>query len=164
MPKNLNRSRSTDKLSEVLIKLKQAHRELEQIQYASHGVGEIVSLNEDELLRVAKSLSFIWNSRRSFLNITLIADPGWSILLNLKIAELTHDKAQVSTVCIDSGAPATTALRWINLLKSESLVKIEPDAHDRRRKYVLLTDNGSELMSKYLQNIRNFTNTKGIIF
>lgn len=163
MRNKLNRSNPLDKLSEVLVKLKQAHSQLEQIQYASHGVSEIV-LSEDELLKVAKSLSFICNSRKTFLDDTLIADPGWFILLNLKIAELTHDKTQISTVCIDSGAPATTALRWINLLESKSLVKIEPDAHDRRRRFVLLTDNGSELMGKYLQNIRNFTNTKGIIF
>lgn len=164
MRRHISKADPPSKLGEVLTQLQQAQRELERIQYASHDDSEVVSLPEDELLKVAKSLAFIWNSRKSFLDQTLIADPGWIILLNLKIAELRHDRFQVTTVCMDSGSPATTALRWIKLLESELLVTVEPDNHDGRRKFVILTDSGSELMGKYLQNIHNFINARGIIF
>lgn len=164
MRKNVKPSDSPSKLSDILAKLQQAHRDLERIHAASHEDSEVVLLPEDELLKIARSLAFIWNSRRSFVSDTLIADPGWLILLNLKIAELRHEKIQVSTICLDSGAPATTALRWIKFLESSSLVRTEPDMRDGRRKFVLLTDSGSELMGKYLQNVFNFINTRGIVF
>ncbi len=148
----------------IMTKLRQANRDLERLQFAYYGEKEPTSISDDELLKTARSLSFIWNSRKSFVDESLLADPGWVILLTLKITELTNDKIQISSLCIDSGAPATTALRWIKLLESKSLVKIEPDLHDRRRRYVALTKEASDQMGRYLQNIRNFVSTRDIIF
>jgi DNA-binding MarR family transcriptional regulator len=113
-------------------------------------------------LKLAKGLLYIWNSRNSFLDRSLIYDPGWMILLTLKIDELRKQKNQVTTVCMDSGAPATTALRWIKLLESRSLIVIEPDRNDGRRKYVSLTEEASSAMSSYLRNIQNYLTTVGV--
>ena len=164
MPNRVKRSDRPSKLSEVISKLHQANRELERIHYGENGDKELAPLSKDDLYNTAKTLLFVWNSRRRFLDQSLICDPVWLILLTLKVAELEHNSIQVSTLCIDSGSPATTALRWIKLLRKMSLIEIVPDAHDGRRKFVRLTDEGSELMYKYLQNIRRLPNAKGVIF
>lgn len=163
MPKSLNQSGAPGKLSDVMGKLQEAYRELERLHHAEPGA-DTVTTSQDELLKTARSLLFIWGSRNSFIDGTLITDPVWLILLNLKISELEHSKTQISRVCDNSGAPATTALRWMKVLESKSILKIEPDSTDARRKLVFLTESGSELMGRYLQNIRNFINTKGIMF
>ena len=164
MPNRVKRSDRSTKLSEVISKLHQANRELERIQYGEEGDKELTPIPKDDLYNIAKTLLFVWNSRRSFLDQSLICDPGWLILLTLKVSELERTNIQVSTLCIDSGSPATTALRWIKLLQERSLIEIEPDAHDGRRKFARLTDEGSELMYRYLQNIRRLPHAKGVIF
>lgn len=152
------------RLNEVLIKLQQVNRDLERLHFATYVAEKVRPIADDELLKVAKSLLFIWESRESFVDPSLVADPGWLILLHLKIAELTCQETQISTLASASGVPATTASRWIKLLESKSLVRIELDIHDDRRKFVHLTSNASEIMSRYLQNVRNFINIRGIIF
>lgn len=164
MTKNYLHSNVPVKLEEALHKLQQATRDFERLHFASHGKEAVISLTDDDLVKVAKSLLFVWGSRGSFIDCSLITDPGWLILLHLKVAELMHQKTQIATLATASGVPTTTALRWIKLLESKSLVRIGPDMHDKRRKFVYLTEEASEIMSKYLQNVRNFINTRGIIF
>lgn len=150
-------------MSDLLERLQRINRDLERLHYVTDIDHDQIAKTDDDLLKLAQNLMFIWNSRQIFIDSNLIMDPGWLILLNLKIAELSHAKLQVSAVCIDSGAPATTALRWIKLLESKALVRIEPDKHDRRRKFVFLTDDGSVLLARYLQNIHNYISTRGSI-
>lgn len=61
----------------------------------------------------------------------------------------------VSSLCIASAVPATTALRWINALVQEGLVARQPDLRDKRRVLVSLTDEGSQkldiLLAKWLE-------------
>jgi DNA-binding MarR family transcriptional regulator len=45
----------------------------------------------------------------------------------------------ITSLCIASQAPPTTALRWINRLEQEGHIERTPDADDKRRIYVRLT-------------------------
>ncbi len=53
---------------------------------------------------------------RMFGNPDLFADPAWDILIDLFIASEEGRKISVSSACIASAVPTTTALRWIKIL------------------------------------------------
>ncbi|MBA4353928.1 MAG: transcriptional regulator [Novosphingobium sp.] len=80
----------------------------------------------------------------------LFGEPGWDILLDLYIAERRKTELQVSSVCLDSGVPSTTVLRWIARLEREGLIYRRADNADARRRYVRLTDNGRDMMRAVL--------------
>src|SRR3546814_12784439 len=67
--------------------------------------------------------------RDDFLPADLFADPAWDMLLDLLAARLEHGRVSVSSLCIASAVPPTTALRWIRRLTATDCV-------DRDRKSV----------------------------
>lgn len=81
----------------------------------------------------------------------LFADPAWDMLLDLTAARVEHKRVSVTSLCIASGVPATTALRWIALLVESGLVQRTEDDRDRRRAFISLSDLGADLMAKYFE-------------
>lgn len=75
-----------------------------------------------------------------FDNPGLFADPAWDILLGLARSELAQRPTSISAAAVDSCVPHTTALRWIENLKAEGMIAIDPDQRDGRRKFVRLTE------------------------
>jgi DNA-binding MarR family transcriptional regulator len=55
----------------------------------------------------------------------------------------------VTSACIGSAVPATTALRWISILERQGLLMREADPGDARRVYVRLSPRGYEAMLEY---------------
>ena len=79
----------------------------------------------------------------------LFADPAWDILLDLTAARAEHKRVSVTSLCIASGVPATTALRWIQILLDAGLLLRCEDDRDRRRAFVSLSDYGADLVARY---------------
>lgn len=79
----------------------------------------------------------------------LFSDPAWDMLLDLTAARLEQRRVSVSSLCMASGVPSTTALRWIRLMEDNALISREEDPIDRRRSYVILTDRAIRAMSRY---------------
>jgi FixJ family two-component response regulator len=92
--------------------------------------------------------------RRSLLNGRLFGDCTWSVLLDLLAAKLDGCDVSVSSACIASGAPTTTALRLINRLVSEDILLRIPDAHDRRRDFLRLSPDVEAPLLAYLADLR----------
>jgi hypothetical protein len=69
----------------------------------------------------------------------LFAEPSWDILLDLFIAGLAGREVSVSSACLASPAPATTALRHIGQLVDSGLVARRRSQHDARVTYLELT-------------------------
>lgn len=82
----------------------------------------------------------------------LFGEPAWDILLALYRGEIRGARSSVSAICSASGAPATTALRWLASLEAERLVRRDPDSLDRRRVYLQLTEKGSRAMALYFSS------------
>lgn len=68
----------------------------------------------------------------------LLNNPAWNMLLDL--AANDGFGVPVSSLCIASGGPATTALRHIGWLEAQGLVRREADPDDGRRSLIHLTD------------------------
>jgi len=66
------------------------------------------------------------------------ADPAWDLLLDLFVSELEGEQVAVSSACIATGVPTTTALRCINRLVVAGLLIRTVDPEDARRSIVTL--------------------------
>lgn len=88
-------------------------------------------------------------ARARFFEGELFADPAWDMLLDLTAARAEHGRVSVSSLCIASGVPPTTALRWIGQLTAAGLVQRVEDQSDRRRAFIALTDQAADAMARY---------------
>lgn len=91
--------------------------------------------------------------RARFFDPDLFADPAWDILLDLTAARAEHQRVSVTSLCIASGVPATTALRWIGQMVEAGLLERVEDDTDRRRAFIALSDRAAEAMARYFNEL-----------
>lgn len=65
-------------------------------------------------------------------------DPVWAMVLELCAARLEAREVSVTSLCLASGLPVTTALRRIDELEREGRITRSPDKNDRRRVFVTI--------------------------
>lgn len=91
--------------------------------------------------------------RSRFLDGELFADPAWDMLLDLTAARAEHARVSVTSLCIASGVPPTTALRWIGQMTEAGLFERVNDDTDRRRAFIRLSDKAAEGMARYFAQL-----------
>ncbi len=91
--------------------------------------------------------------RSRFFDADLFADPAWDMLLDLTAARVEHTRVSVTSLCIASGVPPTTALRWITQMTEAGLFQRHEDDSDRRRAFIALTDKAAEAMARYFAEL-----------
>jgi hypothetical protein len=91
--------------------------------------------------------------RARFFDGELFADPAWDILLDLTAASAEHKRVSVTSLCIASGVPPTTALRWISQMVEVGLLVRVQDEADRRRAFIALSDNAANAMARYFAEL-----------
>lgn len=83
-----------------------------------------------------------YNARRARANLfgvpDLFGEPAWDMLVDLFIAAEEGKQISVSSLCIASAVPMTTALRWITILEARELILRSADSVDARRFYLSL--------------------------
>ena len=77
---------------------------------------------------------------RIFERSDLFADPAWDILIDLFIAYEEGQGISISSACIASAVPTTTALRWLKLLEEEGHILRNNDPSDARRINLYLSE------------------------
>ncbi|WP_029005570.1 response regulator [Azorhizobium doebereinerae] len=133
----------------------------------AHAIHRALSLVEDETAAAGspsalvpaatarpnylKALVAARADRDAIFQAGLFSDPAWDMLLDLAVAEATNRPISVTSLCIASGVPTTTALRRIDDLKEAGLLDRVPDPGDRRRILVKLTGTGRERMEAFVQ-------------
>ncbi|PXA92620.1 hypothetical protein DMC47_23535 [Nostoc sp. 3335mG] len=91
--------------------------------------------------------------REQFFGKDLFADPAWDMLLDLFAARLEGGNVSVSSLCIASSVPPTTALRWITTLTDAGLVARQDDPADKRRAFIVLTARAVTGMQGYTEAV-----------
>lgn len=91
--------------------------------------------------------------RAKFFDAALFADPAWDMLLDLTAARVEGTRVSVSSLCIASGVPPTTALRWIGEMVEAGLLVRQQDDVDRRRAFIALSDTAAEAMARYFAEL-----------
>lgn len=91
--------------------------------------------------------------RARFFDGDLFGDPAWDMLLDLTAARAEHTRVSVTSLCIASGVPPTTALRWIGQMSDAGLLQRVEDETDRRRAFITLTDKAADAMARYFSEL-----------
>jgi DNA-binding MarR family transcriptional regulator len=74
--------------------------------------------------------------RNEVVGAPLFRDPAWDILLELFAAHNAGRRVSVTSLCLASGVPPTTALRQVQLLEEHQLLTRRDDSADGRRCYI----------------------------
>ena len=91
--------------------------------------------------------------RAKYFDAELFADPAWDVLLDLAAARVEHTRVSVTSLCIASGVPPTTALRWIGQMTEAGLLERVEDETDRRRVFITLSDPAVDAMARYFAEL-----------
>ena len=83
----------------------------------------------------------------------LFADPAWDMLLDLTAAHAEHERVSVTSLCIASGVPPTTALRWIAQMVDLGLLERVQDSADKRRAFIRLSERAVDAMAAYFAEL-----------
>ncbi len=113
---------------------------------------ELRTLSDNEVQSVPSQATLlglaakIYQARRRVDDIFGVAgfavSPGWDMMLDLYQAKIQGREISVTSACIGGACAATTGLRWLQVLESGGLIVRRPDALDKRRYMVELTDSG----------------------
>lgn len=115
-------------------------------------------------LHLAKEIYGFRQTRGEFFDPSLFSDPSWDILLELYRLRLEGRRASVKSVCIASGVPPTTALRWINILLAKGLLNRTEDQNDQRVRWIALSDKGYNSMRALLETLLKSQEGAGQVF
>lgn len=80
-------------------------------------------------------------------------DGGWNILLDLFVRERRGCATSVSSACVASLVPTTTALRCLRDLECRGLVRRVQDCSDRRRVFVELSEETTSCIRNVLKEV-----------
>lgn len=92
-----------------------------------------------DLITIARAWVSIIADQTTTFGPELCVNGNWNMLLDLYISGYREKRISVSSLCIASGLPPTTALRHIVLLEAKGLVERTSDRFDLRRRNVALT-------------------------
>lgn len=113
-----------------------------------------IEKNSIELAKVAILLRRKGKVREKYLPRDLIAEPVWEMLLELFVQFSGGALISTKSLVISSGAPSTTALRYIDRLEEEGLVERSQSYDDGRVTLVGLTQRGVIAVGKLLEKMR----------
>lgn len=102
-------------------------------------------------LQLLQWLHDVDEQRQRSLGGILEPDATWNMLAELLRARIAKRRVSVTSLCLVSRAPVTTALRRIDRLLVEGFITYALDPVDRRRKYVELTADGASRISGVLR-------------
>jgi hypothetical protein len=94
--------------------------------------------------------------RRSFNPEYFSGEAAWDVLLDLAAAKIEGKRISVTSACIASGVPPTTALRWIALLEQDGMIIREDDYTDRRRVFVRISNIGMNSINSYYNTVHSY--------
>lgn len=113
---------------------------------AGYGIFAQADATADQRDRERLTIALAWiGARTAVINVfdpAIVMSPAWDILLDLYVCTQQNKQVSVSSSCLATSAPASTALRWIDALEARGLVVRRPDVHDKRRIFLHLTENG----------------------
>lgn len=102
------------------------------------------------LLALAHKIIRARGRRSKVLGKAMFGEPAWDMLLVLYVSTFEGPRLSVGRLTALSSAPPTTALRWLDYLEKERLVRREANPTDKRSEFVELTEKAHSIMEQYL--------------
>lgn len=125
---------------------------------SSHSVGHTAvpdsGSSKDDALAQARQIVALHRKRDQLFQASgvsgLFADASWCMLIDLFIAARTNKLISVSSLCIASQVPQTTALRHIAIMVEKGLIVRQADPNDSRRILLSLSPSTLKMMETVL--------------
>jgi hypothetical protein len=134
--------------SELELKMKIASDDRENSFTDSSNAAQI----KDDIYFAKKARALIVSRfrRQKYFPKAEFFEPVWDICLDLFFSEMTGRRISISSACIASQVPPTTALRYISQMRKDGLITSHPDKLDKRRVYLRLSNQATKAMKEYL--------------
>lgn len=101
-------------------------------------------------LALARAMRRARVRRADHVSKAMLGEPAWDMLLVLYINDREGPRLSVGKLATLSGAPMTTALRWLDYLAKERFITRQPHPNDRRSEIIELTDRARSVLEQYL--------------
>ena len=108
------------------------------------------SLDVANTVRVLRRIIRERRVRERFFKEARFGEPAWDIILDLTLASFEGKTVAVSSLCIASGVPMSTAMRWINEMIEAGLIDRWIDPTDGRRNLMQVSTTTRDAMLRYL--------------
>lgn len=144
---NLGASGAPESLTD---QVKELQLQVERLASAAIATNLAMGRNDPttKMVRALRILK-LRQTRQTIFGGTLFGEPAWDMLLQLYASTLSGKKECVSSLCVASGVPSTTALRWIRLLERNGWIEKNADPFDRRRTFVKPTQKSLQAIDKF---------------
>lgn len=106
----------------------------------------------DSHVELARQIYRMRRRRAAYWPEELFGEPVWDIMLDLYVRAYEGRDVSVTSACLASGVPQTTALRWVTLLEERGLVERHDAKHDLRVHYLRLTLDGARRIQHFLRD------------
>lgn len=107
---------------------------VDNVSISKHHHDDIVIIKAKKYIRARQKRESI------FKNMDIFGEPAWDIIIDLFVASEECRLVSVSSLCIASNVPTTTALRWITILENLEIIIRTADPSDGRRSFLALSD------------------------
>ena len=105
----------------------------------------------DVLTKRARDILANRRRRHDLFGKAMFGEPAWEILLLLYIVE-SGPRQTIGRLADLADASKSTALRWVDYLEAQGLVRREAHPTDKRAAFVELTDKGHAALELYLSD------------
>lgn len=145
-----------DKISDLSLELQRLALLMDDPEPARSVDHETAAADDEEAVGDARLNTFIRDQlrreakRRQIGGGELFGDPTWAMLLDLLLAKIEGRRTSVSSACIASGAPMSTALRLVRRLVGEQVLCRIPDEHDGRRHFLVINPKFEQPLLDYM--------------
>ena len=107
--------------------------------------------SEKRLLQLAERILSVRSARTKIFGGGVFGEPDYEIMLDLFVNESRGRKVSISSACVASGVPPTTALRHITAMIERGWIERTSDPHDRRSANLMLTLESLVKVRQYLE-------------
>ena len=98
-----------------------------------------IERNGPRLAKIARREYHHRLRRKRFLANDLLGEPIWDMMLDLFYHHIEGKRVTITSACIASHCPQTTALRYVSILESRGIIEKSGSAADNRVTYLELT-------------------------
>lgn len=127
--------------------------EQQNLAFPSQNAQSGSQISPEQFKKMLLLMQSLRHMRYDFLPASLFVEPAWNILLDIFGAYLTRKQVSVTSLCIASAVPTTTALRWIDTMIKADLLERRADRLDGRRVFIQLSDTGIAAMEGYFSRM-----------
>jgi DNA-binding MarR family transcriptional regulator len=120
---------------------------------ADHAIPSHAPAVAGDLYSLAASLLRERRARAACFPELSLGEAEWDMMLDLYVHNCRSSPVSVSSACIGSGVPPTTALRHLSCLVDRGVVTREPHPDDARVFLISLTPSFVEQVEQYLTKI-----------